>query len=238
MPKYEIHLAIADKIYSLLGNSVIKNPSLFFCGNLAPDAYETKSNYQISDKKHTHMCDDEVVHSYGFGYPKEGELFKIRIDEFIENYYMTASEDKDLYLGYIVHLYTDEIYRYTEYELLEERLKSVGVNINESNFRKNLADEVTNGEYKDIFKEISSLHSISINEYPFRQNLAELLDINWDCEIRDYITAEEIRNFNQWVVYSIQNDRKNINNKDTAIEFIDYTAEKIIERIKMKGIKL
>jgi hypothetical protein len=236
MPKYEVHLAIADKIYSILGNRVIENPSLFFCGNLAPDAYETKSDYQPSDKKHTHMCDDEVVHSYGYGYPEAGKLFKIRINEFIDNYYMTAGEYKDLYLGYIIHLYTDEIYRYTAYEMFEEHLKNTGVNTNEPNFRKNLADRVTNGEYKNIFKEISNPYSISINEYPFTQNLVELLDVTWDCEIRDYISTEEIRNFNKFVISSIQTEQKAKNNKDTAIKFIDSTAEKIIERIKMKEI--
>jgi len=238
VPKFEVHLAMADKIYSSLGSSVIKSPSLFFCGNLAPDAYETRSSFTLFDKKHSHMCDDEVVHSYGYGYPEAANLFKIRINEFIENFYITADENKDLYLGYIVHLLTDEIYRRKVYQLLEAHLKSDEINNDEPNFRKNLADKVAAGEYKDIFNEISRSYKISLHEYPFKQNLIKILDTTWYCDLRGYISVEDIRTFNKFVLNSVQNEQKQnkvINTEtDKAVKFIDFTANEIISRISGK----
>ena len=235
MPKFEVHLAIADKIYALLGIGVIRNPSLFFCGNLAPDAYETRSNYGISDKKRTHMCEDEVVHSYGYGYPEVAEQFKIRINEFIKNYYMNADENRDLYLGYIVHLLTDEIYRVKTYQLLEEHLKNNGICNDEPDFRKNLADKVADGEYKDIFSAISNAYRISTHEYPFKQNMIKIFDTIWCCEVRNYISAKDISAFNGFVLNSLQNAQKRkkaiYNDHDKAIEFVDFTANEIIARI-------
>jgi len=236
MPKYEIHLAIADKIYFLLGNDIIKNPALFFCGNLAPDAYESGNNNGIFNKKHTHMCDDEVVHSYGYGYPKVAEQFRYRINEFIKNYYMKSGKDKDLYLGYIVHLLTDEIYRINVYQLLEKYLKNGEINSNEIDFRKNLADKVAKDEYKDIFNELSGMFKISINDYPFEQNLFEIFDRTWDCEIKDFINFNEINAFNNSVLCSLKNEWKQekIYKSNKSIEFVDIVAKEIIDRIFYK----
>ena len=55
MPHTITHLAIADKIYVILGGEVIKNLPLFFGGNLAPDAIHAKKDYQRADKKHSHL---------------------------------------------------------------------------------------------------------------------------------------------------------------------------------------
>ena len=74
------HIAIADKINSILGDGVIKNLPLFFGGNLAPDAIHAKQNYQRADKKHSHLCDG--IRSYGYGYPEIAKLFKDRVNEF------------------------------------------------------------------------------------------------------------------------------------------------------------
>jgi len=73
------HLAIADKIYSILGDGIIRNLPLFFGGNLAPDAVHAKKDYQRADKKYSHLCDG--IRSYGYGYPEIARLFKDRVDE-------------------------------------------------------------------------------------------------------------------------------------------------------------
>lgn len=135
------HLAIADKVYSILGDRVIKNLPLFFGGNLAPDAVHAKKDYQRADKKHSHLCDG--IHLYGYGYPEIARLFKDRVNGFIEKYYMAAGEDRDLYFGYIVHLLVDEFYIISVFERLENHLKNNGTNPDEPGFRKKLADEIS-----------------------------------------------------------------------------------------------
>ena len=236
MPGTLTHIAVADKIYSILGDSVIKNLPLFFGGNLAPDAIHAKENYQRADKKRSHLC--EGIRSYGYGYPETAKLFQDRINEFIENYYLTASSDKDLYLGYIVHLLVDEYNLLMIYRHLEEYLKNNGANPNEPNFRKNLADKVNGGEYRDIFRDISSIYDISIHEYQFKQNIVDVLEAAWDYEVKDYIGANEINNSKRWVIDTFfKSESTQDNNKcEKSIKFIDLTANDIIERLHVIGI--
>lgn len=236
MPGTITHIAVADKIYSIWGESVIKNLPLFFGGNLAPDAIHAKKDYQRADKKRSHLCDG--IRSYGYGYSEISKLFKDRVNEFIENYYFTTGEDKDLYLGYIVHLLVDEFYLLAVYKLLEDNLKSGGANPDETGFRKNLADEVNNGNHREFFKEISD---ISIYEYKFKQNVADVLEAVWDYEIKDYITADEINISKRWVINNFlkneptQERKINLDNDiSRKLKLIDIAAENVISQLSDK----
>jgi len=55
MPGSATHLAIANKLYSILGEGVIPDLPLFFGGSIAPDAIHAKPGYQREDKRHTHL---------------------------------------------------------------------------------------------------------------------------------------------------------------------------------------
>jgi len=235
------HLAIADKIYDLLGGGVIKNIPLFFGGNLAPDAIHAKKDYQRIDKKRSHLCDG--IRSYGYGYPEIAKLFKDRVAGFIENYYLTANhdKDKDLYLGYAVHLLTDEFYLLSVYEQLENHLISNGVNPDEPGFRKKLADTINddpqfyNPDYIDFFRKTSGVLDISANDYDFKQNVVDVLESVWDYEVKDYITAEEINISKRWVIdtflKSEETKSKSTDDRETAIKFIEVAADNIIARL-------
>jgi len=222
-----LHLAIADRIYDKLGDGVIKNLPLFFGGNLAPDAIHARVNYQRSYKKHTHLCDG--ISSYGYGYPEVAKLFKDRVNEFIENYYLPAGEDKDLYLGYAVHLFADEFYLLAVYEQLENHLKSNGIILD----AKTLADEVNNHFHSKFFSETSYILDISPNEYDFKQNVVEVLEAVWDYEVKDYITAEEINISKRWVINNFfKNDQtKETIGRELTLKFIEDAADYIIENI-------
>lgn len=172
------HLAIADKIYCLLGSDIIKNLPLFFGGNIAPDAVHAKKDYQRLDKIRSHLC--EGICSYGYGYPETAKLFQDRVNEFITNYYLHASENKDLYLGYIVHLLVDQLDFFAVCNHLEEQLGNNGTNIDKLGFHKNIVDEVNNGGYREFF-------SISVHEYNFKANVLHELEEVWDYEVKDYI---------------------------------------------------
>jgi len=232
------HLAIADKIYSILGDSVINNLPLFFGGNLAPDAIHAKKDYQRADKKHSHLCDG--IRLYGYGCPETARLFKDRVNEFIEKYYMTAGEDKDLYFGYIVHLLVDEFYTLLAFERLENHLKNNGANPDEPGFRKKLAGEISddpqsyNPDYINFFRENSSIMNISANDYDFKQNVVDVLEAIWDYEVKDYIGVNEINISKRWVIDNFfkSEETKNNDDRETAIKFVDLAAENIIERLR------
>ena len=235
------HIAIADKINSILGDGVIKNLPLFFGGNIAPDAVHMKKDYRRADKDHSHLRDG--IHLYGYGYPEIAKLFHNRVNKFIEKYYMTAGEDKDLYFGYIVHVLVDEFYTLSAYERLENHLKSSGANPDEPGFRKKLADEISddpqlyNPAYIDFFRETSSMIDISANDYDFKQNPVDVLEAVWDYEVKDYIGANEININKRWVINTFFKSEKTKSNDDreTAIKFVDLAAEDILARISGKN---
>lgn len=231
------HLAIADKIYFILGNKAIKNLPLFFSGNIAPDAIHAKKDYQRADKKRSHLC--EGIKSYGYGYPEISQLFKDRVNEFIEKYYMAAGEDKDLYLGYIVHLLVDEFYLFSAFERLENHLINNAANPDEPGFRIKLADAVSddpqfyNADYIDFFKDTSSIINISANDYYFKQNVVDVLEAVWDYEVKDYIGVNEINTNKRWVINTFFKSEKTKSNDDReiAIKFINLAAENIIANL-------
>ena len=229
------HIAIADNIYYILGKNKIKNLPLFFGGNIAPDAIHAKKDYQRIDKKRSHLC--EGINGYGYDDPEIAKLFKDRINEFIENYYFTAGENKDLYLGYITHLLADEFHLLAIFKHIEEHMISNGANPDEPEFHKNLRAKTLNGGiYEKFFAntgDIYNIHSISQCNYQFKQNVVDILEAAWDYEVKDYINSNEINISKRWIINTffksdtLQNNNTN-DNLDIVIKLIDLASEYII----------
>lgn len=236
MAGIETHLAIADKIYFILSGETIKNLPLFFGGNIAPDAVHMKKDYQRLYKKRSHLC--EGIRHYGYGDPVMEELFKDRINEFIINYYLTAGEHKDLYLGYIIHLLTDKFNSRMVYKQIETHLKNNGIDPDEPGFRKNLTDIVDNGVYNDFFEDRT--YSISPHKYPFKQNVVDVLEAAQDYEVKDYINAEEMNMEKRWVIDTyfksgyMQDNTINYD-QHKAEQFVNLAAEDIIASLSGKN---
>jgi hypothetical protein len=230
-----IHLAIADNIYNELGSSVIKNLPLFFGGNIAPDAIHAKKDYQRADKKHSHLCDG--IRSYGYGYPDVAQIFMDRVNEFIEKYYLTAGADKDLYLGYAVHLLADKFDMFSAYERLANQCIGNKANPDDPDFQKKLADEVTAGCHRDFFTEDGHTFDFYAHEYKFKHNVVDILDAVWDYEVKDFICSNEINMSKRWVMNTVfKNDVNQANvliyDNNVAVQYINITATKIIEQLK------
>jgi hypothetical protein len=236
MAGIETHLAIADKIYFILGGDAIKNLPLFFGGNIAPDAVHMKKDYQRLYKKRSHLT--VGVLDYGYGDSGMAKLFKDRVNEFIENYYLPSGEDKDLYLGYIIHLLTDEFNSRMVYKRLEEHLKNNGANPDEPGFRKNLTDIVYNGGYREFFSD--RIYSIEPHKYSFKQNVVDVLEAAQDYEVKDYISADEINMEKRWIIdtyFKSEHTQDNTINYDPhkAEKFVDLAAENIIASLSGKN---
>ncbi|MDD4690596.1 MAG: zinc dependent phospholipase C family protein [Eubacteriales bacterium] len=234
MPGTLIHLAIADNIYNILGSDVIKNPPLFFGGNIAPDAIHAKKDFQRADKIHTHLCDG--IRSYGYGYPDVVKIFMDRVNEFIEKYYLTAGEDKDLYLGYAVHLLADKFEMFSACERLANQLGNE-VNANEPEYQRKLADEVNAGNYRNFFKEDGQSFGFYAHEYEFKNNVVNILEAVWDYEIKDYICSDEINISKRWYINTVFKREVNQSNiltydHNIFIQYIDISTKKIIEQLQ------
>ena len=205
------HLALADKLYDTLGSTIIKNYPLFLSGNIAPDAAHSKKNYQRADKKRTHLSDG--INAYGYGQPEAAKLFKTRINEFIQKYYLPATEYKDLYLGYIVHLLADEFYLFSVYKQLEDKFIVNGANPSEPDFQRKVFDEVIDGwrepirptgslgiDYRKFFEDDVQQGDLAMRRYKFKNNTISALESVWDYEITDYLSSDELNNNKRWTI--------------------------------------
>lgn len=224
------HLAIADRIYELTGNR-ITNPALFFAGNIAPDAIHAKPGYQRSDKKRTHLT--ENISGGDFQNPEKLSLFHSRVNSFIDDYYNPEDEWADLYLGYIIHLITDELFNIHIRKQFVKCMERDGIREEDPQF------------FKRIIGDIESIDHIVVKEYPYKQNVKQLLNSVWDYEIKDYISSTEINNSKWWIINTFLNgngtaDNAVYYNYNTAYDFIIFASDNIIDRltngIDYKGI--
>ena len=235
MPGTLIHLEIADNLYNILGNDVINNLPLFFSGNIAPDAIHAKKDYQRADKIHTHLCDG--IHSYGYGYPDVAKIFMNRVNEFIEKYYLTAGDDKDLYLGYVVHLLADKFEMFSACKRLANLFIDNEANPDEPEFQKILADEVNTGCHRDFLTKDAQSFDFLAHEYKFKHNVVGILEAVWNYEVKDYICSEEINISKRWYINTVFNREVNQTNAlnydhNIVVQYIDITTTKIIEQLQ------
>ena len=227
------HLAIADKLYDTLGIATVKNYPLFLGGNIAPDAAHSKKNYQRADKKRTHLSDE--VNAYGYGQPEAAKLFKTRINEFIQKYYLPATEYKDLYLGYIVHLLTDKIYLFSVYKQLEDIFIANGANADEPDFQRKVFDEVIDGwhepirpigsigiDYRKFFEDDVEKGDLAMKQYKFKHNTISALEFVWDYEIADYLSPDELNDNKRWTINTYLKNESTQNESLTDEDYKKY----------------
>jgi len=222
MPGNATHLAIADKIYKFLGESVIKDMPLFFCGNVAPDAIHAKPNYTREDKRHTHLTKDMPTDA--FHNPDKLRLFHERVNEFIDSFYVAADMQSDLYLGYVTHLLSDELFNITKRTPFNRLIFTDGIDQSEKDLFEKILEDVDAGDM------------LILSQYPYTQNVAEVLDAVWDYEIKGYVGKDEVNNSKRYVINkflngaSAQIDLKYYSYAE-AVEFVDYAVEDCLKRL-------
>lgn len=215
------HLAIADRIYELIGDR-ISDPALFFSGNIAPDAIHAKPGYQRSDKKRTHLT--ENISGADFQDPEKLSLFHSRVNLFIDNYYHPEDKSSDLYLGYIIHLITDELFNIHIRKQFVQRMAKDGIREGDPGFAKH------------IIGDIESVDCTVFKKYPYKHDVKQLLSSVWDYEIKDYILPEELNAGKRWTIdrfLSGNNTEEKAVYYDynTAYGFIVFAADNIIDRL-------
>lgn len=177
------HLVIADR---LLDFFQIKNPALFYCGNLAPDAVMARENYVREMKKYTHF--KENIPTDDLHLPENYKIYLERFNRFIERNLRKDGPEYELYLGYVVHMLADEIF------ILKVRDLHVA----------NLGFGRENAKYAEYFKTFG--HDVDLNdwqlvrEYNFRYPMPDILRQESGYEIKGYITWEELEKSKNYII--------------------------------------
>lgn len=186
MPGPVTHLIVADQLLKVLPEGYITKKDQFYAGALAPDAIHARKDMIRADKKKVHLRLD--IPDMFFHLDENQAIYKKRMKSFIEKYIDNEIENKDLHLGYLVHLLTDELF------VLSIRM----------DFSNKLAKEGIHQKDKEFFDRIT--RDLKRNEhylfswYDSMDEIKEVLNHISPYEIRGLITAEETTNSRHWVI--------------------------------------
>ena len=219
-----MHLAIADRVAVLFGKENIKNLPYFFSGSIAPDAIHARANYERSMKKHTHLT--EGISNSDFIYPDKLAIFRERLDRYIKTYYHREDDDAELYLGWIVHLITDELFNIHIYSDggFASRLKQDGVNPNEMEF------------FHRFMYDMNLMDELVMKNYAFVHDVERELSAAWGLGVKDMILPEESDASKNWVISKLFHSNFSdlapvYYSKEEAYDFILKSSDEIVNRI-------
>ena len=171
-----VHLVIADKLLDKLN---INNPALFYCGNLAPDAIMARKNYEREMKNHTHFKDG--LKPYQFRIKENQEAYLKRLMDFYEEVCVGCDkENKDLFLGYIVHILVDELYLLDYYEKHLVKLEKAGINFDDEAYADDYVFDVDRIDWE------------LVRNYKFKNPMPDILWREMDYEIPGWIANGEL----------------------------------------------
>ena len=103
----------------------LKDPVHFVLGNLAPDGIMSRKGYVRSMKMHTHFRDG--IPDWEFTREDHQKVFHQRIRSFCAQMLLEPALDRDLYLGYVTHILTDEIFMKTIRQEFMEKIAAIGL---------------------------------------------------------------------------------------------------------------
>jgi len=220
------HLAVADAICEKLGNEAFNSLPLFYSGSIAPDAIHARAGYKREFKKHTHLT--EGIGGAEFLIPEKVAIFHERLRDYISKYLDRQSEEYDLYLGYVVHLVTDEFFNINLRKRIVDLAAKEGIPAEGPELARAILSDM------DIIdKEIMA-------KYPFKNDVKSNLSAAWDLEIADMVTKDETNSSKSWVISKLfdpehSETEAKYYNYGEAIDFIYFCRDQIIERFSPDG---
>ena len=164
----------------------IDDPAFFLAGNICPDGIQSRKNYQRSMKTHTHFRDG--IPDYEFSRPEHLALFHQRLHIFAKEMFARHDGREDLYLGYLVHILTDEHFMRTVWPKFMKRIARMGLNDRmEETFRYFTYD-------------VDQINFRLAKEYPGMQEVYSLLKGIASYEIPGMLYRDELDRSRSWLL--------------------------------------
>ncbi len=177
------HLVIADQLLQPLQ---IKNPALFYCGNLAPDAIMARKNYQREMKRHTHFKDNIRLNDLHL--PDRYQAYRRALHAFARRFLQPDDPEYELFLGYVTHILADEVFILTLRDTHAQRLSDAGKNPDDPEYFVAFGRDVDLNDWR------------LVREYTFHFPMPNILLTEQDYEIPGYITREELQNSKTFII--------------------------------------
>lgn len=210
-----MHLVIADRLLNKLN---IKNPALFYCGNLAPDAIMARENYVREMKNHTHFKDG--LKPYEFRIKKNQEDYMERFMNFAKTFLNPSDPHYELYLGYVVHMLTDELFLTDYYEYFLVELEKKNIHPSDMEFTKNFISDVDQVDWE------------LVRTYKFTYSMPDILKSVDGYDIPGWITAYEISVSKQFIInknFETKHEKEplKVTTLERNLDYIDLCVERI-----------
>lgn len=192
-----VHLVIADMIAKEIRNGTILkigdkpfkfDADYFVAGNICPDGIMARKNYVREMKKHTHFRDG--IRDNEFYKEENLAVFHDRLDKFFQDNINRFEEDtlKSLYLGYYIHMLTDEHFMLKIRPLFMEKISVLGLTQNDTETFRYFSHDVDMVDFK------------LINNYSGIKDIYNCLSDIKPYEIYDMITEEELTDSRKWIL--------------------------------------
>lgn len=210
-----MHLVIADRLLKPLS---IHNPAFFYCGNLAPDAIMNRENYEREMKRHTHFKDQ--MRLYLLHKPENYAVYSERLQLFYDNYVAVSDKHQEIYLGYLTHILTDELYILKFRDKHVQKLVDLG---------KSPTDETY---FHQFGKDVNSVDLDLAETYEFRYPMPDILLSENNYEIPGYITRKELADSKDFIIqknFSGTSKKEPLQTMtmESNLEFIDLCVREI-----------
>lgn len=180
------HMVIAREIIKRLPKNTIRDESLFYLGNLAPDAIHAREGYVRAFKKHTHFRDD--ILDADFVLPEYRKLFHERLAEFVAKNKDRTDGLFDLYLGYVAHVLTDELFMLTVRKEFCEVMEGYGIAQTDRSF------------FETIVKDMNRNDFLLVRNYEDIEEVKEKLLKVEIHPVENYISFQEMQVCMDWMI--------------------------------------
>jgi hypothetical protein len=179
-------LALLKHWEETAGGIGISSVDAFLVGNISPDSIMSRQGYQRSMKMHTHFRDGICDHD--FARQDNLSLFHERIAGFAKTAFQDSSMERDLVLGYIAHILTDEIFMLTIRPSFMEKIAVLGLTDQDEETFEHFTDDVNQIDFR------------LVREYPRMERVRACLDRAKPYHITEMITEKEIGDSIQWIL--------------------------------------
>lgn len=190
----------------------ISRPERFLLGNICPDGIMSRKGYQRPMKMHTHFRDG--ILDSEFSLPENLALFHQRIHQFVQKNMTDQSLERDLYLGYLTHILTDEFFMLTVRPEFMDKIAVLGLT---------QRDEET---FSHFTYDVNQIDFRLAKEYPGMDWARSCLRDAKPYEIQDMLSEKELTDSREWVLHFFFDDAPE------AQTPVYYTYERALQFIK------